>query len=436
MVAWKKELNFVLSLLIVVALIGGLTGLFFPLLFLLVVSLLIWQIVQISRFERWISNGGRGKYPQAKGIWEDMYYHVYLIKKSEKRRKKKLGKIIDQFRKSTDALPDAAIVLGKNDEIEWANTAARKVFGLQPSDRGQRIPNLIRLPVFVRYLKAGNFKDSVLMPSPTNGQTTLAVRIVSYGAGLRLLIAQDVTQLRKMEQMRKDFVANVSHELRTPLTVLKGYLETLQEFDGSLSPLFNHSFQQMHEQTERMQYLVDDLLLLSNLETQPTRTHCVDVPNLLIKICKESEKLSASAGRIQLNLDTNASIHGDEHELRSAFSNLLGNALKYSPIDSTVKICWRETPQDIVLDVADEGEGIAETEIPRITERFYRVDVKRPNKIAGTGLGLAIVKHVLIRHDARLVVSSELHQGSTFSCHFPVERICLGHVQTITKKVK
>jgi two-component system, OmpR family, phosphate regulon sensor histidine kinase PhoR len=424
MVAWKKELAWTLLLLGAVALIGKITGLFIPLLFLLAISLLIWQIVQISRFERWISNGGRGKYPKAKGIWEAIYYHVYQIKKSDKKRKKKLGKIIDQFRKSTDALPDAAVVLGKDDEIEWANVAAKNVLGLQPSDRGQRIPNLIRYPVFVRYLKSGSFNESITMPSPINSNITLTVKIVSYGAGLRLMIAQDVTQLRKIEQMRKDFVANVSHELRTPLTVLKGYLETLQELDDPISPLLIHSFQQMQEQTERMQYLVDDLLLLSNLETQPKKIQCVDIPALLGKICKESENLNDSAGRIELTLDTNSHINGDEQELRSAFSNLVGNALKYSPKESPVQVRWHQTNEYLVLDVVDKGEGIAKAEIPRITERFYRIDVKRANKVAGTGLGLAIVKHVLLRHDAQLAITSELYKGSTFSCCFPMARKC------------
>lgn len=421
---WKKEIALALGLFALIAVIGSLTGIFIPLLFLLTASLLFWQVSQINRFERWISNGGRGKYPKTKGIWEDIYYHVYLIRKSEKKRKKKLAKIIDQFRKSTDALPDAAVVLGKHDEIEWANTSAKSVLGLQPSDRGQRIPNLIRFPVFVRYLKTGNFDESIIIPSPTNSHITLAVRIVSYGVGLRLLIAQDVTQLRKMEQMRKDFVANVSHELRTPLTVLKGYLETLQEQDEPLSPLLSYSFQQMSEQTDRMQHLVDDLLLLSNLETQPKKIHCVDVPSLLDKICDESRNLQKNDGRIELTIETSSRIFGNETELRSAFSNLLLNALKYSPANSIVKIRWRLTEKNVIFDVTDQGEGIVEAEIPRITERFYRIDVKRPEKIAGTGLGLAIVKHVLLRHEAQLVITSELQKGSTFSCYFPLSRLC------------
>lgn len=424
MSVWGKELLTLSVLFALIGILGGITGTFVPLLFILMMSLIAWQTFQIARFERWISNGGRGKYPKAKGIWEDIYYHVYLIKKSEKKRKKKLAKIIDQFRKSTDALPDAAVVLGKHDEIEWANTTAKAVLGLQTSDRGQRIPNLIRFPVFVRYLKEGQFNEPIIIPSPTNNRLILAVRVVSYGAGLRLLIAQDVTQLRKMEQMRKDFVANVSHELRTPLTVLRGYLETLRELDEPQSPLLSHSIGQMLEQTDRMQHLVDDLLLLSNLETQPKKSHCVDVPALLHKIFKETENLPLYNGRVELIVDTNASVYGDENELRSAFTNLLINALKYSPSESPVKIHWQLTNTGMILNVTDQGEGISEEEIPRITERFYRVDIKRREIIAGTGLGLAIVKHVLIRHDAQLHIVSERHRGSVFSCRFPLSRRC------------
>jgi two-component system phosphate regulon sensor histidine kinase PhoR len=314
--------------------------------------------------------------------------------------------------------------LGVHDEIEWANKAAREVFGLQQTDKGQRIPNLIRFPEFIRYLKSGNYKEAVTLPSPVNNRITLEVRIVPYGAGLRLLLAQDVTQLKKMERMRKDFVANVSHELRTPLTVLKGYLETLQDLDDGHSPLLTSSFQQMQGQTERMQHLVDDLLLLTRLETQQKKSHCVDVPALLNQICKEGDTLENASKRIELTLETAVHIVGEEQELRSAFTNLLGNALKYSPEDSVVKVRWYQDKESIVLAVEDQGEGIAIADIPRVTERFYRVETKRLKKVNGTGLGLAIVKHVLMRHDAHLNITSELGKGSCFSCHFPVGRIC------------
>jgi two-component system phosphate regulon sensor histidine kinase PhoR len=437
---WQKELITGLLLFLAVLIVGGITGLFMPLTLLLTLGMLMRQLFQISRFEKWIRTGGRAKYPKTTGVWEEIYYHVYRIKKNEKKRKKKLGKMIDQFRQSTEALPDAAVVLGANDEIEWANKAAREVFGLQQSDKGQRIPNLIRFPEFIRYLKSGDYSEAVILPSPVDHRITLAVRIITYGAGLRLLLAQDVTQLKKMERMRKDFVANVSHELRTPLTVLKGYLETLQDMDDGESALLTTSFQQMQGQTERMQHLVDDLLLLTRLETQQKKTECVNIPALLSQICKEAETLKGKApghgpslrpvgeafvpARIELSLEADAHISGEEQELRSAFTNLLGNALKYSPEDSVVKVRWYRSKDSIVLDVEDQGEGIAAIDIPRVTERFYRSEVKRIKKVGGTGLGLAIVKHVLMRHDAKLSIASELGKGSCFSCHFPVKRVC------------
>ena len=421
---WQKEIISVLLLLFVSIIAGTITGHLIMLLFLIMLGIIIRMILQINQFEKWISTGGRGKYPKTTGIWEEIYYHVYRLKKQDKQRKKKLGKMVDQFRQSTEALPDAAIVLGINDEIEWANKAARDVFGLHQSDKGQRIPNLIRFPDFIRYLKLRNYKDSVILPSPVDNRIILEVRVIPYGAGLRLLLAQDITQLKKMERMRKDFVANVSHELRTPLTVLKGYLETLQDLDDEQSPLLTNSFKQMLGQTERMQHLVDDLLLLTKLETQQKKTHCVDIPALLSQVCAESDVLGNTPKRIQLTLESSAHIMGEEQELRSAFTNLVGNALKYSQADSLVKVRWFQEQGFIILTIEDNGEGIPKVDIPRVTERFYRVETKRPIKVNGTGLGLAIVKHVLMRHEAHLVITSELHKGSCFSCHFPVKRIC------------
>ena len=425
MAVWQKELISGLLFFLAVSLVGGMTGLFMPLALLLTLGMLIRQLFQINRFEKWIRTGGSTKYPKTSGVWEEIYYHVYRIKKNDKKRKKKLGKMVDQFRQSTEALPDAAVVLGANDEIEWANKAARDVFGLQQSDKGQRIPNLIRFPEFIRYLKSENYSEPVLLPSPVDNRITLAVRIIAYGSGLRLLLAQDVTQLKKMERMRKDFVANVSHELRTPLTVLKGYLETLQDMDDGNSPLLTTSFQQMRGQTERMEHLVDDLLLLTRLETKQKKTECIDVPVLLNQICKEAEAMHGNvSNRIELMLETEAHIVGEEQELRSAFTNLLGNALKYSSEDSVVKVRWYQCKDAIVLDVEDQGEGIAMADIPRVTERFYRSEVKRVKKVGGTGLGLAIVKHVLMRHEGKLNIVSELGKGSCFSCHFPLNRLC------------
>lgn len=422
MAVWQKELITFILLFIVIAIVGFITHTFLWLMLILMTTALCYEVIQISRFERWLSAGARSSYPKSKGIWEEIYYHVYRIKKNDKKRKKKLSKMVDQFRQSTEALPDAAVVLGANDEIEWTNKAARDVFGLQQNDRGQRIPNLVRFPEFIRYINSGDYSEPVIVPSPVNNHIMLSVRIVHYGAGLRLLLAQDVTQLKIMERMRKDFVANVSHELRTPLTVLKGYLETLQDIDSGDSAVLTASLHQMHEQTERMQHLVDDLLLLTRLESQQKKAECVNVPTLLERVCEESNNLSA--GRVYLSVETQTSIMGDEQELRSAITNLINNALKYSPEDTPVTVRWYENNDTCILSVEDQGEGISKSDIMRVTERFYRVETKRSKKVAGTGLGLAIVKHVLMRHDAQLDIQSELHKGSCFSCHFPKKRVC------------
>jgi two-component system phosphate regulon sensor histidine kinase PhoR len=420
----QKEFGALVLLLAGTAVMGVLTGWLWQGLFLFTLTLLIRQLVQLNQFERWISDGGDDHYPKSSGLWADVYYHIFRLRKNERQNKKKLKKLIHQFRQSTEALPDAAVVLGLHHEIEWSNKAAIDVLGLLPSDKGQPIPNLIRFPEFISYLNSGDYSEAVILPSPVNRQVILAVRIVSYGKGLRLLLAQDVTQLKKMETMRKDFVANVSHELRTPLTVLKGYLETLQDMDDGLSPLLTTSFKEMQGQTERMQHLVDDLLLLTRLETQQKRVKCIDVPALLSQICKEGDTLGNATRRIELTLESAAFIYGEEQELRSAFTNLLGNALKYSPDDSLVKVRWYQDKNKLVLAIEDQGEGIAEKDISRVTERFFRAETKRRKKVIGTGLGLAIVKHVLMRHDADLIIHSELGKGSCFSCHFPLRRIC------------
>jgi two-component system phosphate regulon sensor histidine kinase PhoR len=422
MAVWQKEITITILLFVFVAIIGGITGWFLQLTLLLVLSLLIHQLIQISRFEKWLSKMSGGTYPQAHGVWEEIYYHVYRIKKNNKKRKKKLSKMIDQFRQSTEALPDAAVVLGTHDEIEWTNKAAREVFGLQQGDRGQRIPNLVRFPDFIRYINSADYSEPVIIPSPVNHHISLSVRIVPYGAGLRLLLAQDVTQIKVMERMRRDFVANVSHELRTPLTVLKGYLETLQDIDDGLSPVLTGSLEQMYGQTERMQHLVDDLLLLTRLESQQKKSVCVNIPELLSQICQEGDTLSGR--QIELSLECENNMMGEEQELRSAFTNLLSNALKYSPDESIVKMRWYATNEGANLDVEDQGEGIAKADIARVTERFYRVEIKRNKKVTGTGLGLAIVKHVMMRHDGYLSITSELGKGSCFSCHFPAKRVC------------
>lgn len=421
---WKREINIVIGLVLPALVLSYFVGHLSDMLLIIAVALLIKQTMAINDLEQWLSRGAFRDYKDRKGIWGDIYYHLWKIKKTDKKRKKKLSRMIDQFRKSTDALPDAAVVLGEYAEIEWINKAAQDVLGLKKSDKGQRIPNLIRAPQFIEYLKAHDYRQKICISSPVNESLILQISIVPYGAGLRLLVAQDVTQIKNMERMRTDFVANVSHELRTPLTVLKGYLETLQEMDN-LPASYARSFKSMSTQAERMQNLIDDLLLLARLETKPKQFECVYMHDLLEQICKESDLLEKDERRIELNMTTDANLLGDAQELQSAFTNLLVNALKYSPATSPVKVGWHKKQDgSVFLEIEDFGEGISATEIPRITERFYRADAKRNQKVMGTGLGLAIVKHVLVRHDAKLEIDSQLGKGSRFRCWFGPRRAC------------
>ena len=421
---WQREISIALSLLAPALVLAYFIGHLSTLLLIITTFLLIRQTREISELEKWLSKGAFGDMRHKKGIWGDIYYHLWKLKKTEKKRKKKLSRMVEQFRTSTDALPDAAVVMGSYGEIEWSNRACRTVLGLKKSDKGQRVPNLIRNPAFVQYLKSNDYSQKITIPSPVNENQILQISITPYGEGLRLLLAQDVTTLKNIERMRTDFVANVSHELRTPLTVLKGYLETLVEIDGG-DTHYSKSFQNMAEQTERMNALIDDLLLLSRLETKHRHTECVDAPHLIEQICQESRLPSKDIGRIELKIDSNASLMGDETELHSAFSNLVSNALKYSTTDKPVKVSWQNDAEaGVFLEVEDFGEGISSSEIPRITERFYRADVKRNQKINGTGLGLAIVKHVMVRHEGKLEIHSQLGKGSRFRCWFPNNRIC------------
>lgn len=421
---WQREIKIVLGLVLPALLLSYFIGYLSEMLLLIGWTLLLRQTLAVNELERWLSRGAFRDYRDRKGIWADIYYYLWKIKKTDKKRKKKLSRMIEQFRTSTDALPDAAVVLGEYAEIEWTNKAAREVLGLKKSDKGQRIPNLVRAPAFVQFLKAQNYAEKICIPSPVNDSIMLQISVVPYGAGLRLLLAQDVTQIKNMERMRTDFVANVSHELRTPLTVLKGYLETLQDMDD-VSAGLARSFASMAAQTDRMQHLIDDLLLLAKLETKAKKVECVNMREVLQRICQESDLLEKDERRIELSINTEANVLGDVQELQSAFTNLIVNALKYSPPSSPVKVSWCIKPEGaLYLEVEDFGEGIAAVDIPRITERFYRAEVKRNQKVTGTGLGLAIVKHVLVRHDAKLEIESQLGKGSRFRCLFPAQRVC------------
>ena len=387
---------------------------------------LAWHLWQLYRLMRWLEQGRRKMPPVAFGAWFWIRESVEALRERGRRRKRKYRRVLKGFQQSTNALPDATVVIDNDGVIEWWNQAARATLGLQSPHRGSRIQAHLQDPVFHRYLQRGDYREPLHIPSPVDPGRNLEIRVVPYGKGQRLLQARDITRLNQLETVRRDFVANVSHEMRTPLTVVHGYLETLHDDPDPALRDWQPIFGQMFQQTTRMQGIVEDLLLLSRLESgeTPAGQETVDVPRLLEQIREGAVALSAGqAHRITLEAEPGLMLRGNPSELNSAFSNLVFNAVRYTPAGGRITLHWQRTPVGAEFSVSDTGIGIAAEHIPRLTERFYRVDVGRSRQSGGTGLGLAIVKHVLTRHDGELQIESRPGQGSTFRCLFPVGRI-------------
>jgi two-component system phosphate regulon sensor histidine kinase PhoR len=423
---WVAEISLIAGLLAAALLVGGLSGYMLLCLWLVTVGYLAFHLYKLQRLEQWLSTGAGPPPRGSHGIWGEVYYQLYRLRQHHRRRKRALAQYLHRFREFTAAMPDATVVLRTSGEIEWFNDAAGYLLGLRaPQDIGQRIMNLVRHPVFIQHFQARRFGDPVEFPSPDNAGMILSVSVVPYGKEQLLMVARDNTRLHKLEQVRRDFVANVSHEMRTPLTVVSGFLETLADESGIRSQDRQHALRLMSEQTKRMQHIVDDLLLLSRLETdqRPVRREQVAVPELLYSIYEEGKTLSGGKHDIQLEVDEGVNLRGSAEELRSAFTNLVSNAVRYTPVGGRITLRWYADDAGAHFQVRDSGVGIAEHDIPRLTERFYRVDAARSRQSGGTGLGLAIVKHVLERHDAVLEITSQLGVGSVFSCNFPAAAI-------------
>lgn len=399
-------------------------------LFVVTLGLAIWQLRQLRRYLWWVEKGDWSNAPSVSGMWGDVYTHFYRMVQRNRRRKRMLLDIVNRFRESALALPDATVTLNEDGGIVWWNEMARRLFGLKSGhDVGQRIDNLLRHPTFTHYYQNADFQEAVEIPSPVHPQITLSVRVIRYGNKELLLVGQDVTRLHRLEQTRQDFVANVSHELRTPLTVVGGYVETLLDSELGRDPRWQRSLEQMSQQTSRMTAIVDDLLYLTKLETQavPVRKTAVNVAALLHSVHSEAEVLKKPGSaqfKFSVQADEQVWLLGDEAELHSALSNIVVNAIRYSPKGGEIVLSWYRDEEGGKLSVSDQGIGIPAADIPRLTERFYRVDNSRSRHSGGTGLGLSIVKHVLVHHDATLSVRSEVNKGSTFTCVFPSDRLC------------
>ncbi len=388
-----------------------------------------WHGYFLLRLVRWLTHERKQHPPDPPGLWGEAFYQLYKLQQRHRKRKEKLAEMLGRYRESTAALPDATVVLDRKNAIEWWNEAAGTMLGLRnPEDLEQRIDNLIRHPRFGSFLSTGDFTHDVVLPSPCHDDLVIAIRIIPYAQGKRrLLVARDVTYVERLEEIRRDFVANVSHELRTPLTVITGFLETLQDADDEATRAWQRPLAQMRQQAQRMRRIVEDLLLLAKLESDSapqTKPGFVDMGALLTAIRDDAVALSGERGhRIQLEVESGLLLQGHDNEWRSALSNLVFNAVQYTPAGGAITLRWYAHAEGAHLEVQDTGVGIAPQHLPRLTERFYRVDVSRSRAQGGTGLGLAIVKHVLQRHDAQLRIDSELGKGSVFRCHFPTARL-------------
>ncbi len=410
---------------------GGCIGLLYgrPTLGLLLVTLglLVWQLYNLYRLERWLAAGKIAGIPDGNGVWPPVFAKIQFIKGKVKRRGKRFRKLVKDLRASTEAFPDGGVILNSRHEIVNYNQAARVMLGLKNRrDRGQRIENLLRYPDFVEYLNNPAERQAVEIPSPAGAECWLSCRLIPYGPDQTLLLIRDVSQRVKIERVRRDFVANASHELRSPLTVIMGYLDSLAD-DDRIPESWQQPIKVMQDQSIRMRRLVEDLLQLSKLESgqSVSRGNVVDVANIVSTARKEAFALPEHPGTIDIKLDSSANLLGEETELQSVVSNLVANAVRYTPADGEVTISWSVDAEGGHLAVQDTGIGISEDDIPRVTERFYRTDGGRTRQRGGTGLGLAIVKHALRRHDAELEIRSRLGQGSTFVCHFPRDRLAL-----------
>ncbi|MAR92676.1 MAG: phosphate regulon sensor histidine kinase PhoR [Pseudomonadota bacterium] len=421
---WTIELNQFILLLIIGAAGGWVLG--YPGVGVALVSVPygFWMLFRTRDLARWLIRSQRDvDPPESSGIWGQIFDALYQQKKDFRREVNDLQGIIQRARQSTNAIRDAVVVVDRRGNLEWWNEAGNQLLGFrQQTDQGHSLTNLLRDPRFIGYFEAGEYERPLEIASTRQPGVILQFQITRFGEGERLLVVRDITRLHNLEQMRQDFVANVSHELRTPLTVIKGYLETFMDSVQQDHPQLRRGLERMNEQASRMEALVTDLLLLSRLETEnhSREVRPVGVPKLLRQIQGDALAMNdAKQHNIVLEADPELDIYGDEKELRSAFSNLVMNAVKYSPAGSTITIRWYQDDKGIYMEVEDDGDGIDPQHLPRLTERFYRADQSRHSKTGGTGLGLAIVKHVLIHHGAKLNIYSQLGEGSVFTCHFP-----------------
>jgi len=408
-------------------LLGYLLGSVWAALALCSLTVIAWHYKNLYEFINWIWKSKALSPPEAEGVWGEIYNGLYRQIKRNRQKQKSLNDKLRQFRDGAEALPDAALVLYKDFTIQWGNKKAQKLLGVRTSgDIGLRIDNLIRFPEFSKYLEENNWEVPCHIVSPINHELHLELRFMVYGSEHLLLIARDVSKIRRLEEMRRDFVANVSHELKTPLTVVRGYVEMIQMEEDTFNPHWKKTFATIESQVSRMDRLVEQLLVLSKTEINISNhdLQLVNIPELIEDLLEDSQWLNQDKKHtITTDIDQSMGLLGFETELKSAFSNLLSNAIGYTALNGNIHISWKKSDDKMIYSVKDNGPGISEDDIHRLTERFYRVDKSRSRDTGGSGLGLAIVKHVLNHHQAELKINSELDKGSEFIIYFEPKNI-------------
>jgi two-component system phosphate regulon sensor histidine kinase PhoR len=386
-------------------------------------GMLTWQLVNLYRLQRWLRHRSQEDAPDLGGVWGDVVALVGRIYRRKQFHKRRVTQLFREFRRLTAALPDGVVLLSPGHEILWFNKVAAQMFGLRrAADRGMPIENLIRQPEFSTYLQ-GPLGGAGVVVRVQGGEKSLMLIVVPAGGQL-LMLVRDVTREALVEQMRKDFVANASHELRSPLTVIAGYLDQLGD-ENVLGEEWRAPIADMRLQAGRMREIVEDLLELSRMESSAEEAPMlpVNMPELLERLVRDTRASAAAPPRFELDIRTDRGLLGSERELHSIASNLISNAVKYTPADGTITVCWTCDDAGAHLSVVDTGIGIAAEHLPRLTERFYRVDRARARASGGSGLGLSIVKHGLQRHGGHLEITSVEGQGSTFTAHFPSRRL-------------
>ena len=388
---------------------------------------LVYSYINLARLRKYVLADTVESMPLPSGFWEEVFFRLQRLVRNLKQQIRVTEQQHDRFIEAFQASPNGIVMLDDQDQIEWCNAIAERFFGLNfKRDAMQRINFLIRRPEFVQYLNKRQFEDPLLLERMgSDSNLSLMIQAFPFGDKRHLLLVQDVTDLQKADAMRRDFVANVSHEMRTPITVLMGFLETVQSLELEKSQRDQY-FDMMMSQAQRMKSLVEDLLTLANLEsnTLPAPMQVVQIPTMMALLKNDAEALSHGRHALNFETTTPCKVMGDERELLSAFSNLVSNAIRYTPDVGSISAKWSVNPQGQgEFSVADTGPGISSEHLPRLTERFYRVDRSRSRDTGGTGLGLAIVKHIANRHQAQLVIESTAGKGSTFTLRFPKERI-------------